>query len=141
MLFLLLISYRLSFKKKEHKIIPNYIYAGELKVEKTGLFRENIDTCAPCGAGLEERLGVYHHREGLVSSPRVAYEIANAILTEVYGESDMNMQRPLKIRLVNNKYWRVDGQFNPKIPNLCGGSPTIIIKKSDAQIQYIMHTK
>lgn len=100
-----------------------------------------MDSCVFGCRGLAVRTGVYGNEDGLVSSPAVAYAIANAILTSVFGEEDMSNQRPLDITLVNNKYWCVQGNFKPKAPNTTGGSPIIIIKKDDSQIQFLIHDK
>lgn len=126
--------------KESQKTLP-YVYLGQKKINEGPRYKENVDSCVFGCRGLAVRTGVYGNEDGLVSSPAVAYAIANAILTSVFGEEDMSNQRPLDITLVNNKYWCVQGNFKPKTPNTTGGSPIIIIKKDDSQIQFLIHDK
>lgn len=123
------------------KVSPTYVFMGNVNISTGPRFLENEDSCIFGDKGLANRPGVYNREKGLVSSPTVAYAIANAILTSLFGEKNMNEQRPLSIDLVNNKYWLIQGNYKPKTPNTTGGSPIIIIKKDDAQIQLLMHTK
>lgn len=142
MLAFLLFALKMSEKKiSESQTVLPYVYLGQKKTNGGPRYNENVDSCIFGDRGLAVRTGVYSNEEGLVSSPAVAYAIANAILTSVFGEEDMANQRPLDITLVNNKYWCVQGNFKPQTPNTAGGSPIIIIKKDDSQIQFLMHSK
>lgn len=133
---------RQTRKQVSSKKIPStYVFNGNVTITNGPRFRENEGCCIFGDKGLANRPGVYNNEKGLVSSPTIAYTIANAILTSLFGEEDMSEQRPLSIELVNNKYWLIQGNYKPKIPNTTGGSPIMIIKKDDAQIQFIMHTK
>jgi hypothetical protein len=49
-----------------------------------------------------------------------------------------NSELPLKISLINNRFWQIEGSLPP---NMTGGTAIIVIKKDDGQIQYIRHTK
>lgn len=123
------------------KETPTYVYMGKITISNGPRFKENEENCIFGDKGLANRPGVYNREKGLVSSPTTAYTIANAIFISLFGEEDMSEQRPLSIELINNKYWLIQGNYKPKIQKTTGGSPIIIIKKDDAQIQFIMHTK
>lgn len=64
--------------------------------------------------------------------------IAKNILSNIYGEKQINSELPLKISLINNRFWQIEGSLPP---NMTGGTAIIVIKKDDGQIQYIRHTK
>ena len=54
------------------------------------------------------------------------------------GAKLANSELPLKISLINNRFWQIEGSLPP---NMTGGTAIIVIKKDDGQIQYIRHTK
>lgn len=82
--------------------------------------------------------GVYNHKNGVISNYRLAGIIAKNILSNIYGEKQINSELPLKISLINNRFWQIEGSLPP---NMTGGTAIIVIKKDDGQIQYIRHTK
>lgn len=82
--------------------------------------------------------GVYNQKNGVISNYRLAGVIAKNILSNIYGEEQINSELPLKITLINDRFWRVEGSLSPK---MVGGTAVILIKKADGQIQYIHHTK
>ncbi len=82
--------------------------------------------------------GVYNHKNGVISNYRLAGIIAKNVLSNIYGEKQINSELPLKISLINNRFWQIEGSLPP---NMSGGTAIIVIKKDDGQIQYIRHTK
>ncbi len=82
--------------------------------------------------------GVYNHKNGVISNYRLAGIIAKNVLSNIYGEKQINSELPLKISLINNRFWQIEGSLPP---NMTGGTAIIVIKKDDGQIQYIRHTK
>lgn len=60
------------------------------------------------------------------------------VLSNIYREKQINSELPLKISLINNRFWQIEGSLPP---NMTGGTAIIVIKKDDGQIQYIRHTK
>ena len=82
--------------------------------------------------------GVYNDKKAVISNYRLAGIIAKNVLSNIYGEKQINSELPLKISLINNRFWQIEGSLPP---NMTGGTAIIVIKKDDGQIQYIRHTK
>lgn len=72
-----------------------------------------------------------------VPNEETAIKIAEAILIPIYGK-DILQKRPFTAKLVNNKFWRVEGTLN--LDEL-GGVPVIEIQKTDCKIIKVTHTK
>ena len=82
--------------------------------------------------------GVYCLEKGIVSTPDLAYTIAKSLLEELYGTKEIEDEFPLRVSLVNNKFWIIEGTLKSGTK---GGVATIVIKKDDGQIQYVKHEK
>lgn len=82
------------------------------------------------------------HDEGLVTNyvptERVACQIAEIILTPIYGEDNIKKQKPFKATLVRDSVWVVVGvQKEIEI----GGVAHIEIQKRDCKILKVTHGK
>lgn len=126
-----------SYKKE----VKKYVYVGEEKTSQK-LYREGLNEDGLVYEKGVDPLGVYNKKDGIVCTPDIAYQIANSILTNIYGEQDINERKPFKIKLINDKYWAVEGEYQGKDRNIMlTGSVFICIKKDDAQVQMISHEK
>ena len=79
----------------------------------------------------------FHPNNGVVSSPEMAYAIADCVLSNIYGRSAMNNEKPYHITLLDDRYWIIEGTL--KAPK--GGTAHIIIKKRNGQIIELSHGK
>ena len=79
----------------------------------------------------------FHPNNGVVSSPEIAYAIADCILSNIYGRSAMDNEKPYHITLLDDRYWVIEGTL--KTPK--GGTAHIIIKKRNGQIVELSHGK
>ena len=82
--------------------------------------------------------GVYNKKNGIVENANMAYTIANTILSNIYGSNQIKNEYPLKITLINNRFWVIEGSLSK---GETGGTAIIVIKKDDGQVQYINHGK
>ena len=55
-----------------------------------------------------------------------------------YGSNQIKNEYPLKITLINNRFWVIEGSLSK---GETGGTAIIVIKKDDGQVQYINHGK
>jgi len=117
------------------KVEKKYVFAGTETV-KWKIYREYPKNKKY--SAQYDPLGVYSIEGGVVNSASSAYEIAYTILTAIYGKSLIDSEKPLVIKLINNKYWEIHGSLPP---NSFGGVGFICIKKDDGQIQSIKHEK
>lgn len=75
--------------------------------------------------------------ESVIPNEQAAIEIATAIFKIHYGK-DLKSKIPLKAKLIQNKYWLVEGS----LPNgYDGGVPYIKISKKDCKVIEIYHSK
>lgn len=77
-------------------------------------------------------------KNGIVENANMAYTIANTILSNIYGGNQIKNEYPLKITLINNRFWVIEGSLSK---GETGGTAIIVIKKDDGQVQYINHGK
>lgn len=82
-------------------------------------------------------LGLYNKAHDIISSPEMAYAIADCILSNIYGQSAMDKEKPYHITLLDDRYWVIEGTL--KTPK--GGTAHIMIKKRNGQIIEISHGK
>lgn len=75
-------------------------------------------------------------KNGIVENANMAYTIANTILSNIYGSNQIKNEYPLKITLINNRFWVIEGSLSK---GETGGTAIIVIKKDDGQVQYINH--
>ena len=76
-----------------------------------------------------------------VPNAKIAVEIARPVLNHIYGEDDINKQKPFNVYLINNKVWHIEGSLNPPSKYYKGGVFIIRIKMKDGKILSIGHEK
>ena len=76
-------------------------------------------------------------KNGFVPTRGTAVRIAEAVLIPIYGERNIQKQKPLNASLKGN-VWRVTGTL-PK--NMLGGVALIEISKGDGRILRVTHGK
>ena len=88
-----------------------------------------------CGQG-------YRPEEGFVPNSETAVKIAEAVLVPVYGEKQIESERPFTAKLKND-VWTVEGMLHcPNGAEHCAGGVAVAeISKTDARIPYINHGK
>jgi hypothetical protein len=85
----------------------------------------------------------YKPKSGYVPDSRTAVQVAEAVLIPVYGEKQIESERPFTATLKNG-VWTVTGTFRcPEgTPASCaGGVAEVRISKDDARILYMLHGK
>ncbi len=73
-----------------------------------------------------------------VSNESIAQKVAEVILTPIYGEEQIEAQKPFKVSLINDSIWVVKGTQNEIS---LGGTFYIEIQKSDCRILKVTHGK
>jgi len=73
--------------------------------------------------------------EGFVPDAETAAKISEIILVRMYGETQTNLEKPLKASLQNGA-WIVKGTMPP---HMLGGVAELHIAKEDARILYFSH--
>jgi len=101
-----------------------------------------------CGVLLSSRLAGqgYQPASGYVPDSKTAVKIAEAVLIPVYGEKQIESERPFTAKLEKG-LWTVTGTL--RCPDGKGGTTTLClggvaevrISKDDARILYMMHGK
>ena len=91
----------------------------------------------PC-AGVAQARGAFQPPQGYVPDAKTAIRIAVAVLTPIYGEKQVQFEKPYRATLKNG-IWTVNGS----LPNsfTVGGTAFIQISKKDGRILFVMHTK
>jgi hypothetical protein len=79
-------------------------------------------------------------KEGVVRSPKVAFGIAEAVLKEIYGDDQIERQKPFHVSLKNN-VWYVKGSVTDDSGYVKGGVFEIEISKIDGKIIRVSHGK
>lgn len=74
---------------------------------------------------------------GVVSNAAVAGRIAEAILSDIYGEEEIRKQLPFKVELLND-VWHVSGAWQTEKLRM-GGVAEIWIRKTDSAVLRITH--
>ncbi len=82
----------------------------------------------------------YLPEDGVVKNEKCAVAIAVAVLSDVYGADDINLQKPLVAILEKGEIWVVSGTF-PIKKKLKGGVAYIKIRKKDGEILGMMHER
>ncbi len=77
-------------------------------------------------------------KDGYVAKERTAIRIAEAVLSDIYGDEQLKLELPLTARLEND-VWIVTGTF-PK-GNYYGGVASISIEKDSGCILSVSHGK
>ena len=125
------------FTRQGTDISNKYIYIGNCVDSLISEnYRSNFNDIE-YGDGVDP-YGVYNKKNGIVENANMAYTIANTILSNIYGSNQIKNEYPLKITLLNNRFWVIEGSLSK---GETGGTAIIVIKKDDGQVQYINHGK
>jgi len=79
----------------------------------------------------------YFPKEGLVPTAEIAVEIADVILSNIFGKENIEEQKPFSINLEGN-IWIIDGYLEPGVK---GGTAYIEINKENGEILKVSHGK
>jgi len=83
----------------------------------------------------------YKPESGYVPDSRTATMIAEAVLVPVYGEKQIESERPFTAKLKDG-IWTVTGTLRCPDGRVCdGGVAEVRISKDDARILYMLHGK
>ena len=88
----------------------------------------------------------YAPKEGFVPDAKTAVKIAEAVLIPVYGEKQIESERPFKAML-GNGVWTVDGTLHCPdgkggMTTMCvGGAAEVELSKTDGRILKMIHYK
>ncbi len=85
------------------------------------------------------RKPVFTPKEGFVPNAETAVKIAEAVLIPVYGEKQIQSERPFKAVLKGDS-WTVQGTLQCA-PHCNGGTALVEISKTTGQILQMFHTK
>ena len=115
------------------------------KTEKTENPIINNETEKQTDYILDNSLSLNDHSEykgyfpdsGFVSTPEIAFQIAEAVLYQIYGKELIEEQKPFSINLEND-IWLIDGYLPP---GMKGGTAYIEISKKTGEILKVLHTK
>ena len=93
---------------------------------------------ATVGADLRcaARVDFYQPSHGIVSTPRVAVQIAHTYLNAIYGKAQVDLELPLKVS-IRREVWHVTGKDLPKWS--VGGVAEIDICQSTGQVLRVFH--
>lgn len=83
------------------------------------------------------RIGFYQPPYGIISTPRMAVEVARTYLDAIYGASVIARQLPLKVG-IRREVWHVEGVL-PR--NKVGGVAEIDMCQSTGQVLRVAHGK
>ena len=79
----------------------------------------------------------YFPKTGLVPTADIAFQIAETILKNIYGEETIEREKPFYINLKND-IWIIEGHLEE---DFLGGVAYIEIRKSNGEILKVIHTK
>ena len=88
----------------------------------------------------------YAPKDGFVPDPKTAVKIAEAVLIPVYGEKQIESERPFKA-VLENGVWTVDGTLRCPdvkggVTTMCfGGTAEVKLSKTDGRILKMIHYK
>ena len=88
----------------------------------------------------------YAPKDGFVPDPKTAVKIAEAVLIPVYGEKQIQSERPFKA-VLENGVWTVDGTLRCSdgkggVTTMCdGGTAEVKLSKTDGRILNMIHYK
>jgi NTF2 fold immunity protein len=77
----------------------------------------------------------YEPPDGFVPDAETAAKISEIVLVRVYGETQTNLEKPLKATL-HGDVWIVQGTMPP---TMLGGVAEVHISKKDGRILYLTH--
>jgi hypothetical protein len=79
-------------------------------------------------------------KDGFVPDSKTALTIGEAVLIPVYGEKQIDSERPFKATLQGD-VWTVAGTLNCETPACHGGTAVVKISKTSGQIVFMTHYK
>jgi NADH dehydrogenase FAD-containing subunit len=79
----------------------------------------------------------YFPKEGLVPSAKIAFQIAEPVLKNIYGDSNIENEKPFSVNLQNG-VWIIEGYLDE---GWMGGVAYMEIRKSNGEILKVIHTK
>ena len=79
-------------------------------------------------------------KDGFVPNAKTAVIIGEAVLIPVYGEKQIESERPFKATLQGD-VWTVEGTLNCDAPFCHGGTAVVKISKISGQILFMTHYK
>ncbi len=80
-------------------------------------------------------------RTGYVPDEATAVKIAEAVLVPIYGEKQIESERPFHAEL-NGDVWTITGTFHCPVGRICaGGVAEIQLSATDARILSVRHGK
>ena len=80
----------------------------------------------------------YIPKNGFVPDSATAIKISKAIWIPIYGDSEIESERPFKAELIHDTVWSVHGTL-PE--GWIGGTAVALIRKSDGKILFVTHDK
>jgi len=75
--------------------------------------------------------------DGFVPNEKIAFQIAEIVLSQIYGKETIESEKPFSINLENN-VWIIEGSLKE---GFLGGVAYIEIDKQTGQILKVIHTK
>lgn len=97
----------------------------------------------PVGLAEESQRHSVIPKEGFVPDQNTAVQIAVAILGPIYGEEQIEKEKPFNATL-KNEIWRVEGSLPKSLFEngiVLGGVAMVEISKKDARILWVSHGK
>lgn len=115
-------------------------------VEPTFVYKGKLTSSAQDSDSVEKSLGVdrailLNRKEkysiGLIPDAKTAYHVSYPILCAIYGEDVIKRELPLKICLVNERFWHIEGTLHATH----GGVASMTLDKTDGRVLVLFHTK
>jgi hypothetical protein len=103
------------------------------------VFALSLSTAITLGQIDKVNKPVFIPKGGFVPDAETAVKIAEAVLVPVYGQKQVESERPFKAT-VKGDSWTVQGTLQCA-PNCVGGTALVEISKSTGQILQMFHTK
>lgn len=82
----------------------------------------------------------YIPKDGFVSTPEIAVQIAEIVLKKIYGEKNIEKQKPFSINLEND-VWIIEGYWDRNDFYTFGGVAYIEMRKDNGEILKVIHGK
>ena len=79
----------------------------------------------------------YFPKEGLIPTEKIAFQIAESVLINLYGKETIEEEKPFSINLEND-VWVIEGSLEKGFE---GGVAYMEIRKSNGEILKVIHTK
>lgn len=123
-----------SLGASEESSLPHY-------VEPTFVYKGKLISSGQGSDSLAKSLGVdkanqFSGKEGcsndLIPDAKTAYHVSYPILCAIYGENVIKREQPLKISLVNERFWHIEGMLH---------ATHMTLDKMDGRVLVLFHTK